>query len=252
MAPVNFDKHIKDKLEERRLKPSVNAWDKLSERLDANEKKKHVNLYWWYGVAASIVGVLFVVSQLVDNKQEIIAPQVVETPKGNKPEALEQKSLYSSGQKQTQEKIVTTQKSGIKIKDESPVKSVGPILNKVPVIVSENIEVSKTSETITPTKELKEALTFEEQKVQQVVAQVKALKEQKNKVTDTEVEALLQQAQREIALKKLYNESATIVDANKLLQEVETDLDKSFRTKVFEALKASYGTVKTAVANRNN
>lgn len=249
MAPVNFDKQIKDKLEERRLKPSVNAWDKLSERLDANEKKKHVNLYRWYGVAASIVGVLFVVSQLVGNKQEVLEPQVVETPKGNKPEGLEQKSLYSSGQKQTQEKIVTTPKTEIKIKDESPVKSVGPILNKIPVVVSENV---KSSKTIKPEQQLKEALTFEEQKVQQVVAQVKALKEQKNKVTDTEVEALLQQAQREIALKKLYNESATIVDANKLLQEVETDLDKSFRTKVFEALKASYGTVKTAVANRNN
>ncbi|WP_372937240.1 hypothetical protein [Seonamhaeicola sp.] len=249
MAPVNFDKQIKDKLEERRLKPSANTWDKLSERLEANEKKKHVNLYWWCGVAASIVGVLFVVSQLVGNKQEIIEPQVVKNPKVNDIEVLEQKPLYSSDQKQTQEEVVTTPKTEIKIKDESPVKSVGPILNKIPVVVSENI---KSSKTIKPTQQLKEALTFEEQKIQEVVAQVKELKEQKTQVTDAEIEELLQKAQREIVFTKRHNESNTIVDANKLLQEVETDLDKSFRTKVFEALKASYGTVKTAVANRNN
>lgn len=249
MAPVNFDKHIKDKLEDRKLTPSVNAWDKLSERLDANEKKKYVNLYWWSGVAASIVGVLFVVSQLVGNKQEVLEPQVVDTPKIEILETLQHKSLHSSDQKQTHEEVVSNQKIEIKIKDESPVKSVGPILNKIPVVVSENI---KSSKTIKPTQQLKEALTFEEQKIQEVVAQVKELKEQKTQVTDAEIEELLQKAQREIVFKKRHNESNTIVDANKLLQEVETDLDKSFRTKVFEALKASYGTVKTAVANRNN
>jgi len=78
------------------------------------------------------------------------------------------------------------------------------------------------------------------------------LKDYNKEVTDEAIDALLLQAQKEITLKKLYNVSTRVVDADLLLQDVEADLDQSFRTKVFETLKASYNTVKTAVAQRNN
>ena len=42
------------------------------------------------------------------------------------------------------------------------------------------------------------------------------------------------------------------VDANALLQDVEEDLQQSFRSKVFEALQSGYESVITAVAERNN
>ena len=35
MAPIKFEEKIKDKLEQRHLKPSADAWDRLSEKLDA-------------------------------------------------------------------------------------------------------------------------------------------------------------------------------------------------------------------------
>jgi len=34
MAPIKFEEDIRDKLEKRQLKPSSNAWKKLSDRLD--------------------------------------------------------------------------------------------------------------------------------------------------------------------------------------------------------------------------
>ena len=37
-----------------------------------------------------------------------------------------------------------------------------------------------------------------------------------------------------------------------LLETVEDEMGQSYRGKVFEALKESYKTVKTAVVNRNN
>ena len=43
-----------------------------------------------------------------------------------------------------------------------------------------------------------------------------------------------------------------MIDASDLLQDVEADLDQSFRDKVFKTLKSSYYSVKTAVADRNN
>jgi len=42
-----------------------------------------------------------------------------------------------------------------------------------------------------------------------------------------------------------------LVDANALLQDVEAELQDSFRTRVFETLKSTFKTVKTAVADRN-
>jgi replicative DNA helicase len=71
-------------------------------------------------------------------------------------------------------------------------------------------------------------------------------------VTDAEIDNLLKQAEREILREHLYNETTRIVDANALLQDVEDDLEQSFRTKVFEGLKSSYKTVLTAVTERNN
>ncbi|MCB0445367.1 MAG: hypothetical protein KDC68_06915, partial [Gelidibacter sp.] len=75
---------------------------------------------------------------------------------------------------------------------------------------------------------------------------------EKGTISDEAIDALLNQAQKEITLQKLYNEDVKTVDANALLQDVETDLQQSFRDKVFEALQTSYDKVKTAVAQRNN
>ncbi|WP_299553256.1 hypothetical protein [Seonamhaeicola sp.] len=257
MAPIKFDEHIKDKLEKRRLHPSANAWDALSERLEADEKKKYKNVYWWYGIAAGIVGILFVISQFSNHGTEaVVEPQVVEMQDVIEDvELKEQEAEVVPEIQHPPEVLVSTQKRTVKTKveKETPKQKNTPILKETPIMVAKNTGAPKEPETITePTEVLKKELTFEEQKIQQVVAQVQELKEHKSHVTDAEIEALLQQAQKEIALKKLYDESTGIVDANALLQDVEADLDRSFRTKVFEALKASYGTVKSAVASRND
>ena len=71
-------------------------------------------------------------------------------------------------------------------------------------------------------------------------------------MADAEIDALLNAAQKEIELKKLYNEATNKVDANALLQSVEDDLERSFRARVFEMLRSGYQELKTAVAERNN
>ena len=95
-------------------------------------------------------------------------------------------------------------------------------------------------------------MTFEEQKIQDVVALVQSMKDGNKVITDSDINALLEEAQKEIKLNRLYNETNGVVDANALLQDVEAELNQSFRSKVFEALKSSYNSVKTAVAQRND
>jgi len=84
------------------------------------------------------------------------------------------------------------------------------------------------------------------------VAQINAINANGIKVTDAEIDSLLKKAQKEILSNRLYNGNTRTVDAKVLLQDVEDDLQQSFRTKVFEALQSGYESVRTAVAQRNN
>jgi len=117
------------------------------------------------------------------------------------------------------------------------------------VAVAEN---SSQEQEVQPVELQLQNLSFEEQKIQQVIAQVQILKDHDNAITDADLEALLAQAQNDIVQEKLYRENSGIVDARTLLQDVEADLDRTFRDKVFEALKANFNFVKTAVAQRND
>ena len=85
MAPNKFEKHIKKQLQEREIQPSASAWDALSEKLDEGTAQTKKKVYFWYGIAASIVGVLILSVvyfntgdlinqdvQIVDTKEKVI------------------------------------------------------------------------------------------------------------------------------------------------------------------------------------
>lgn len=235
MAPNKFEQHIKDKLTNRTLQPSPNAWNRLSKRLDTQTETHKNKSYWWAGLAASIVGVLLVTT-LFNKVPDIESdPIIVNNPQPIKevlPENVETKDLS---------------------KDKKP-NIIDQKINKQEVLVVKNsntqaIELNK--ETVKSEKVAAIELTFEEQKIQDVVAQIQVLKDKNNKVTDVEIDALLLEAQKEINQNKLYSNKG-LVDARLLLEDVEADIDQSFRSKVFETLKEGLGTVKSAVANRNN
>jgi hypothetical protein len=65
---------------------------------------------------------------------------------------------------------------------------------------------------------------------------------------DTEIDALLSEAQLQMDSDKIKRS----VNANSLLQDVEADLEQSFRDKVFESIKTNFKKVRTAVVDRNN
>jgi hypothetical protein len=255
MAPIKFEDNIKDKLENRRLKPSLDAWDSLSKRLDNQDKKKSNRPFWWLGIAASVIGVLLVVSQFV-NKDDKAEPIIVDVPV-NKEEQQILEPTVSIKKELIQETI-----DG-KTLDKSEYKKV--LKDKTAIINNSNQNQSETLVVKNETKEeekdiinnrsvegIKEQLSFEEQQIQDVVAKVNALKEDNIAITDDDIDALLLEAQKEIRLNKIINKTTGLVDANALLQDVEAELDESFRSKVFEAIKSSYNSVKTAVAQRNN
>jgi len=253
MALTKFEESIKNKLETRTIQPSVDAWNKLENRLDSTKQSKK-KPFLLIGLAASVVGILLVVSQFFnETKIENNTPLIVVTPKVVNQKDFD-KVIVKDGNNSNSNEILERPKPQV-IANSKPVDEINSKDKKQ--IVETNNAVSENTNNneelnLRPVELKQKELSFEDRKIQDVIAQVQTLKDNNMSVTDAHVEALLQKAQNEISLEKLYNKNTGIVDAQSLLQDVEEDLDKSFRDKVFEALKVNFNFVKTAVAQRNN
>lgn len=261
MAPDNFDNNIKNKLENRTIIPSDKAWSKLSEQLDTLDRKKSNNMVWWLGIAASIVGVLFFILGNNENSLENTTPIVVDTEHETKIENSDEELPIIKNNdvlldiEKSQPLVSTKNQATPKIKESKN----QPQQN---TIIAEN-KTANTNEVVAevaqePKLESEQSIqmepndmSFEDQKIQEVVAQIQNLERQDKDISEEEIDQLLQQAESQIDKKQLYNQSTKTVDANSLLQDVEMELEQSFRDKVLEALKSGYETVKVAVIQRN-
>ncbi|MFH4968701.1 hypothetical protein V8G61_10910 [Gaetbulibacter sp. M240] len=256
MEQNKFDTAIKSNMEKRRLKPSEGLWDKLSERLDAVEDPKKKNSYWWLGIAASFVGILLVVFQFykADSTEvlhETNTPGIVNTPKGpteNK-DGFEKQGIITEVEK-NKEALVSTEPD-IQVENQVVIKEKSLVNQETNVVAnSQDIEtVSGEERTFNSTEDMK---SFEDQKIKDIVNNVHAVAQNNQEVTEAYIDSLLLAAEKDILRQKFLNEYQGRVNAEALLADVESELDESFRTKVFEAVKSSFNSVKTAVANRNN
>ncbi|UII80719.1 hypothetical protein [Flagellimonas sp. CMM7] len=239
-----LEKHIKERLEERKLTPSVQAWDKVSAKINIDEKPKQKGWYL-YAIAASFIGILFVsifFFKSEEPKENTI--QVVEES-NTKEEQIQAKTDNVSFQnvEPTKSTVVETNSN-----NNTEERSKGFNINVLPRQTKVAQETVKE-----PLQDsfLKESNSLIAQKVNEVVAQVEFLENTNAEVSDAEIDSLLRTAQRQILSEQLFTESGS-VDAMALLSEVEIELDDSFRDQIFDALKDGYSKLRTAVADRNN
>ena len=258
MAPIKFEEQLKDKLEKRSLQPSADAWGKLSERLDAEDKISHKPWLGWLSVAAGIIILITVLVKFFGaNAVEEISPQLVEEDaievldenqlpiKENTKMinvAIEDETIINEtkASKAKKEPTLTNYKSAIK-KSEAPKLATHYSTNALEVNEVATIIDDKTT-VINDPEINKEA----------VAQTLNSLNAETATATDREVDSLLKLANKELLRDNLIKNSSKAVDAQSLLEDVEDEMGQSFRTKVYEALKDGYKTVKTAVAERNN
>lgn len=238
MAAHKFDEQLREKLSQREIAPSKGAWQKLSAQLDESDGKKGGFYHWKYIVAACMIGLLITFIWFNENNSsEITDPSIVNTEirEGETKEiAPDKTNEVNVDIPENTEAVIPLKKSTVKENR-----------NNVALVPAEK----KPKD---PAVTDKDPVNFMDAKVAEVVAQVQALKEQKDSVTDAEVEALLLSAEKEIRFQKIINQETGTVNAEALLQEVETELERSFRDRVFDALSKGFKKTKTAVANRNN
>ncbi|MGB7843280.1 MAG: hypothetical protein WBL21_10840, partial [Salinimicrobium sp.] len=226
MEPVKFEKQAREQLQKREIKPSADSWERLEQRLDGKQDEKGFNL-WWIGAVAAVAVVFFFLGTFFGNDevtQQI--PVIVETASEEAQEKLPQEN-------------VSTQKEEIRLASEEvkPEPEKVQKMKQTQQLPQQNSQealavVSEKPEMKTPSEETSEMAFSEPEKIQEQASEEKKIPLE---VNDAEIEALLMLASAEIEADPAYAQST--VNAKELLNEVEYELEESFRDKVFEVIK---------------
>ena len=274
MAPIKFEEHIKEQLEERRISASAASWEKLSARLDENENRQKSNKKWWLGIAALLVIAIAVGGFMLKSENGTIEEQIVNTPNEKTSEEI-LKPVENSGipseEKENSSAIAAeeikreTEKNKPEIiqnqlKTDS--EKIIPIHNEIGVASIDMQEVkTETSEKVVPkidkinpnfvnpTKTEEAFIAQNENLIQNKLEEViKSLEANStDSVSDAEVNALLLAAASDLD-QDYQKEFTNPYSAEALLAEAEQEIEKSFRDKIFQLLKEGYSKAKNAVA----
>ena len=245
MAPNKFEEHIKKQLQKREIKPSSNAWEKLSGQINevqATKKKPFI----WYAVAASIIAIVLISTFYLnaENLELETNTQIVSSPE----KTIEEKKNTSIVVEEVEpDQLVVIEEEKPEPKIEVKAEAIVPVDTTESFLVANELTIESHLDDV-PQNTSEEIINS---KILEVVAQAELLEKQNDALTDAEVDSLLRRAQQEILTDKLFREDRS-VDAMALLTEVEDELDKSFRNQIFESLKSGFLKVRTAVADRNN
>ncbi len=242
MEPNNFEKDFREKLNQRKIEPSNKAWDRLDAMLSVTEKKQPKKKNRWLYIAASLVGFLLVGTIFLNQKKN-----PVETPKNNvviedvviedvvRKDSVEKPILNTTDPGKTEiaiSKKETTEKSenkGYSQPEVSKSNSNQLIINKKNQLTESSVIIKNNQEKQSINREASVAETFKNERVEQ----------------------LLNTAEKSVAEHSAKPKSKIKVNASDLLNQVDGELELSFREKVITKDNKNYQTVKVALANRN-
>ena len=232
MGQLKFEKDLSEKLNKRKIEPKAGRWEELSARLNSEERSKKP-IFWWIGIAATLVGGILIFSLLFNEPISEI-PLVVDAPSEvNFSEEIDPQQI--SHEKPASEEVQEPEKASVK-----PVENI--FSKKEPVTNSQLASVGNTQRS----SETKKSGIPEE-----VITEASSEEIKTGEITDAEVDALLAEAVKKINVDRSARSVSENINANSLLLDVEMELEQSFREKVFDVLKEGYFKAKTAVVNRN-
>ncbi|WP_430410033.1 hypothetical protein [Kordia sp.] len=259
--------NIKDILEERRIEVPKNSWEQLATQLDANDQnKKRRKLYPYAACLALLVGLItLMVSKSVGESQvqsvveteAIKVQEEIETPKSTilKEEINDElfnaaiavhKDLFYLKQSEIVEKspkkeaLIPNKQREIVIKLQKEIENT--------VVVQENENLPKEIEAIITQKDVVVDTNKD------LKASIAALSVAENStITDAEINQMLKEAQQSLSELEITKEKDTMrfATADELLNEVEYELDRSFKQRVFDLIKKNVKKGKTLLADRN-
>jgi len=247
MGQLKFEKDFSRKLNKRKIEPKSGSWEELSLRLNSEEKSKRL-IFWWIGIAATLVGGILIFSVLYNEPISEI-PVIVNAPAE---EILKEKieAQQISFEKPASQEMTEPEKASVK-SVENIFSEKESVANSKLASVGKQQESSKTEND----QFQKDPELMKETKIsgipEEVIAEASSKENETGEITDAELEALLAEASEQISRDRSTKSVSENINANSLLLDVELELEHSFREKVFDVLKEGYFKAKTAVVNRN-
>ncbi|WP_289665122.1 hypothetical protein [Flavobacterium panacagri] len=232
MEPNNFEKDFREKLNERRIEPSNKAWDRLDAMLSVKEENKPKKNRKWLYIAASFIGFLLVGTIFFNqNKNEVITPKTVVVEKEIEKESVAEPVLNASDSVK-KEVAISEKKSGEILNKKEKVSN--QISNKN--IKNESNQIAESSIIIKNNQE--------KQSVNNQTVIPEAPKKEN-------VDQLLQNAEDKALAQSGVKKAKIKINANDLLNQVDGELELSFREKVITKVNKNLQEVKVALSNRN-
>ena len=236
MEPNNFEKDFREKLNERKIEPSDKAWDRLDAMLSLAENKKpdKKKKNRWLYIAASVVGFLLVGTFFFNQKKSINEPSKIDVviKEDTNKDSIEKPTLNAIDSAKT---AVAISEKGIVEKSEKEKQSDNVRKQNKP-IKNEQKQIAESSVIIKNNQE------------KQSINKPTSVAENSKKEN---VDQLLEAAEKSIVAENSTKQKKVKINADDLLNQVDGELEQSFREKVITKVNKNYQTVKVALANRN-
>lgn len=234
MEPNKLENEIREKLGKREIQPSLQAWDRLDAMLSVQESKVTKESFLWMRIAAGVVFFLGVGYFIFNSNTE--------TTKEDNPNVVVVDNSKSSSNKE------------IETANKSVIKSSGSI-----------IEEKKSSIVYTESKSSFEKSDQKPERIKNIHGKdVLSINSKENQVAYSDVknenirveekieQKIIQENKQVIAEVKTSTEKPKLkIDPNSLLDQVDGEIQLTFRQKVMKTVTKGYKETKEAVASRN-
>lgn len=218
MEPNNIENQIREKLNQREILPSANAWDRLDAMLSVEEQKPKRN-FKWISIAAIFVG-FTVIGVFMMNQEKSTENVIISNP------------------------IVLENENEATSKIEN---NFSEVKNEEAVVHQPTKKIEKTSTEINPKKDF---LLDNQLKKDEVIVE-NQLKESTSKYINAE--SLIAEIEKGVKaeIPNISKKPSVKVDANVLLSTAENEVNETFREKAIQSFNKNYQSVKSTLANRN-
>ncbi len=243
MEPNNFEKDFREKLNQRKIEPSSKAWDRLDAMLSVAEEKEPIKLESkkskrkWLFIAASLVGFLLVGTLFFNqNKKAVQTPETVivekEKETRTKKESVTEPILNTVDSAKT--KTAIAEKTSVTKNEKNNPRVSGQTSNKI--IKNESNIIAESSIIIKNNQEKQSANN-----------QIEVTETSKKESVDQ----LLETAENKVLAQNQNKKAKVKINAADLLNQVDGELELSFREKVITKVNKNLQEVKVAISNRN-
>lgn len=254
---MKIEDNIKNKLEARRMEPTVAAWDRIEGKLYEAQNKRKIKVTLWVAIAASFIAGMATIALFYSGESTILNEQFVEVPiskEMNKipdSKSIGKVTLENSGSSSL---LVTTDEiEEIPLSRKQNNAQKGP--NNTRQSSSSNFALTQAAAHLISTavvknkKGLNVGQSLEGDRKTTMQEHLSIAESSANQ----EAEDLFKNVQREMISSKVFGNTTTKMDANALLLDVEAEVDpETFKDKIFKSIKINIDKAIEAVVDKNN